>query len=32
MIAALDGDTIEVLHNQHAERVRLNGIECSNYR
>jgi len=24
----LDGDTIEVLHNNHAERIRLNGIDC----
>jgi micrococcal nuclease len=24
----LDGDTIEVLHNQHPERIRLNGIDC----
>jgi micrococcal nuclease len=23
-----DGDTIEVLHNHHAERIRLNGIDC----
>ena len=26
--AILDGDTIEVLHNNHAERIRLNGIDC----
>ena len=26
--SVLDGDTIEVLHNTHAERVRLNGIDC----
>ena len=24
----LDGDTIEVLHNQHPERIRLSGIDC----
>lgn len=24
----LDGDTLEVLHNQHPERIRLNGIDC----
>ena len=24
----LDGDTIEVLHNSHAERIRLSGIDC----
>ncbi|UVT19005.1 MAG: thermonuclease family protein [Nitrospira sp.] len=28
VIAVLDGDTIEVLHNKKAERVRLNGIDC----
>ena len=27
-VPVLDGDTIEVLHNTHAERVRLNGIDC----
>lgn len=27
-IAVLDGDTIEVLHNSRAERIRLNGIDC----
>lgn len=25
---ALDGDTLEVLHNQHPERIRLSGIDC----
>jgi len=25
---SLDGDTIEVLHNNHAERIRLSGIDC----
>ena len=24
----LDGDTIEVLHDQHPERIRLSGIDC----
>ena len=28
IIRVLDGDTIEVLHNQHPERIRLNGIDC----
>ena len=28
VLAVLDGDTIEVLHNTHAERIRLNGIDC----
>lgn len=28
VVSALDGDTIEVLHNQHPERIRLNGIDC----
>src|SRR5262249_1337376 len=27
-ITVLDGDTIEVLHNNCAERIRLNGIDC----
>lgn len=27
-VSVLDGDTIEVLHNQHPERIRLNGIDC----
>jgi micrococcal nuclease len=27
VVSVLDGDTIEVLHNQHPERVRLNGID-----
>jgi hypothetical protein len=27
-VAVLDGDTIEVLHNTHPERVRLSGIDC----
>jgi micrococcal nuclease len=28
VISILDGDTIEVLHNNRAERIRLNGIDC----
>ena len=28
VVSVLDGDTIEVLHNNHAERIRLNGIDC----
>jgi len=28
VIAVLDGDTLEVLHDHHAERIRLNGIDC----
>ncbi|MDO8355524.1 MAG: thermonuclease family protein [Nitrospirota bacterium] len=28
IISVLDGDTIEVLHNQHPERIRLSGIDC----
>ena len=28
VVAVLDGDTIEVLHNKRAERVRLAGIDC----
>jgi endonuclease YncB( thermonuclease family) len=27
-VGVLDGDTIEVLHNKHPERIRLNGIDC----
>lgn len=27
VVRALDGDTIEVLHNQHPERIRLRGID-----
>jgi len=27
-ISILDGDTIEVLHNNRPERIRLNGIDC----
>ncbi|HZC81189.1 MAG TPA: thermonuclease family protein [Nitrospiraceae bacterium] len=29
VVSVLDGDTIEVLHNTHPERVRLSGITCS---
>ena|SRR5437870_12654527 len=28
VVRILDGDTIEVLHNTRAERIRLNGIDC----
>ena len=28
VVEILDGDTIEVLHNQHPERIRLSGIDC----
>ena len=28
VVRVLDGDTIEVLHNQHPERIRLSGIDC----
>ena len=28
VVSVLDGDTIEVLHNNRAERMRLNGIDC----
>ena len=28
VVGIIDGDTIEVLHNQHPERIRLNGIDC----
>jgi len=28
MVSVLDGDTIEVLRNTRAERIRLNGIDC----
>jgi len=28
VVAVLGGDTIEVLHNQHPDRIRLNGIGC----
>ena len=28
VVSVLDGDTIEVLHNHPAERIRLNGIDC----
>lgn len=27
IVFVLDGDTIEVLHNQHPERIRLHGID-----
>lgn len=28
VVSVLDGDTIEVLHNNRAQRIRLNGIDC----
>lgn len=28
VVSVLDGDTIEVLHSNSAERIRLNGIDC----
>ena len=28
VISVLDGDTLEVLHNNRAERIRLSGIDC----
>lgn len=28
VVSVLDGDTIEVLHNSRAERIRLQGIDC----
>src|SRR4026208_728860 len=28
VVSVLDGDTIEVQHNNRAERIRLNGIDC----
>jgi endonuclease YncB( thermonuclease family) len=28
VVSVLDGDTIEVLHNQRPERIRLNSIDC----
>ena len=28
VISVLDGDTIEVVHNTHPERIRLSGIDC----
>ena len=28
VVGVLDGDTIEVLHNRHPERIRLSGIDC----
>ena len=28
VVSVLDGNTIEVLHNAHPERVRLSGIDC----
>jgi endonuclease YncB( thermonuclease family) len=32
VVSILDGDTIEVLHKQHAERIRLSAVDCSERR
>jgi len=29
VVSVLDGDTIEVLHNHHPERIRLSGIKTA---
>jgi endonuclease YncB( thermonuclease family) len=28
VVSVLDGDTIDILHNRHRERIRLSGIDC----
>ena len=28
VVGVIDGDTIEILHNRHPERIRLSGIDC----
>jgi endonuclease YncB( thermonuclease family) len=28
VVSVLDSDTLEVLHNNRAERIRLSGIDC----
>jgi micrococcal nuclease len=28
VVSVLDGDTLEVLHNQYPERIRLSGFDC----
>ena len=28
VVSVLEGDTLEVLHNQHPERIRLSGVDC----
>ncbi len=28
VVSVLDGDTLEILHDQHPERIRLSGIDC----
>ena len=28
VVSVFDGDTLEVLHNTHPERIRLSGIDC----
>ena len=32
VVSVLDGDTLEVLHNTRAERIRLSGIDCPTIR
>ena len=32
VVGVIDGDTIDVLHDGAAERIRLNGIDCSEKR
>ena len=32
VVSVLEGDTLEVLHHGHPERIRLNGIDCSTLR
>jgi len=29
VVAVSDSDTLEILHNHHPERIRLNGIDCT---
>lgn len=28
VVSVFDGETVDVLHNHHAERIRLSGIDC----
>jgi micrococcal nuclease len=28
VVSVLDGDTLDILHKQHPERIRLSGIDC----
>jgi micrococcal nuclease len=32
VVSLLDGDTLEGLHKQHPERIRLSGIDCPTMR